>query len=196
MSEMSASGGERDTAAGRIILMASSILAAVLVLAGLFYATGTSGRHKAALAAAECEPNLSPSGLQCTTVQMLNGQYMAIVTPAVQQLNIDEAAYTANEGRSLATAEVALTSEITSERELDARLASFPFPPGVSPVVKALIQANQARANLTAEQARSSSLTQMRSFNQQIDVDGAAVQKEMKLLRNALGSRPTADQEP
>jgi hypothetical protein len=195
MSEMSASG-ERDTTAGRIILMAISILAAVLVLAGLFYATGSGGRHKAALAAAECEPNLSPSGLQCTTVQMLNGQYMAIVTPAVQQLNIDEAAYTANEGRSLATAEVALTSEMTSERALDARLASFPFPPGASPVAKALIQANQARANLTAEQARSSSLTQMRSFNQQVDAASAAVQKEMKLLRNALGSRPTADQEP
>jgi hypothetical protein len=195
MSEMSASG-ERDTTAGRIIIMAISILAAVLVLAGLFYATGSGGRHKAALAAAECEPNLSPSGLQCTTVQMLNGQYMAIVTPAVQQLNIDEAAYTANEGRSLATAEVALTSEMTSERALDARLASFPFPPGASPVAKALIQANQARANLTAEQARSSSLTQMRSFNQQVDAASAAVQKEMKLLRNALGSRPTADQEP
>jgi hypothetical protein len=198
MSEISAGGSEQDimATAGRVILAAISFLAAVLVIAGLFYATGTSERHKAALAAAECEPNLSPSGLQCTTVQMLNGQYKAIVTPAILQLNIDEAAYTANEKRSLAIAEVALTSEMTSERALDARLASFPFPPGVSPVAKALIQANQARAKLTAEQARSSSLTQLRSFNLQVDVASAAVQKEMNLLRDALGSRPTADQEP
>jgi hypothetical protein len=196
MSEMSAGGAERDATAGRVILMAISFLAAVLVLAGLHYATGTSARHKAALAAAECEPNLSPSGLPCTTVQMLNGQYMAIVTPAIVQLNTDEAAYTASERRSLLTAEVALAAEIASERALDARLASFPFPPGVSPVAKALIRANQARASLTAEQARSSSLTQLRSFNHQIDLASAAVQMKMKLLRNALGSRPTADQEP
>jgi hypothetical protein len=78
MSETSTSGGEQGTAAGRIMLMAISFLAAVLVIAGLLYATGTDERHKAALAAAECEPNLSPSGLQCTTVQMLNSQYMAI----------------------------------------------------------------------------------------------------------------------
>jgi hypothetical protein len=196
MSEMSASGGKQDATAGRVILMAISFLAAVLVLAGLFYATGTGERHKAALAAAECEPNLSPSGLHCTTVPMLNSQYMAIVTPAVLQLNIDEAAYAANEKRDLATAEVALTAEIRSERALDARLASFPFPPSVSSVAKALIRANQARARLTAEQARSSSLAQLRSFNPQINVASATVQTKMKLLRKALGSRPTADQEP
>jgi hypothetical protein len=196
MSEMSASGGKQNATAGRVILMAISFLAAVLVLAGLFYATGTSARHKAALAAAECEPNLSPSGLQCTTVQMLNSQYTAVVTPALLQLNIDEAAYTANEKRDLATAEVALKAEMTSEQALDARLASFPFPPAVSPVVKALIQANQARVKLTAEQARSSSLAQLRSFNQQINVASAAVQVKMKLLREALDSRPTADLEP
>lgn len=196
MSEMSASGGEQGTTAGRIILMAISFLAAVLVLAGLFYATGTGERHKAALAAAECEPNLSPSGLPCTTVQMLNSQYIAIVTPAILQLNIDEAAYATSESRNLAIAKVALAAEMTSERALDARLASFPFPPAVSPIAKALIQANQARAELTAEQARSPSLAQLRSFNHQIDVASATVQIEMKLIRKALGSPPTADQEP
>jgi len=196
MSEISASGSEHGTTAGRVILMAISFLAAVLVLAGLSYATGTGVRHKAALAAAECEPNLSPSGLQCTTVQMLNSQYMAIVTPAVLQLNIDEAAYTANERHNLAAAEVALAAEVTSERALDARLAGFPFPPAVSPAGKALIQANQARATLTAEQARSSSLTQLHAFNQQVDVASTTVQREMKLVLKALGSRPTADQEP
>jgi len=196
MSEISASGGEQGTTAGRVILMAISFLAAVLVLAGLSYATGTGERHKAALAAAECEPNLSPSGLHCTTVQMLNSQYTAIVTPAVLQLNIDEAAYNTNERHDLATAEVALKAEMTSERGLDARLASFPFPPDVSPIVTALIRAEQARVKLTAEQARSSSLAQLHSFSQQMNAASTAVQTEMNLLRRALGSRPTADQEP
>lgn len=196
MSEMSASGGEQDATAGRVILMAISFLAAVLVLAGLFYATGTGGRHKAALAAAECEPNLSPSGLQCTTVQMLNSDYMAIVTPAALQLNADEAAYTADEKQNLAAAEAALTAEVASERAFDTRLAGFPFPSGAAAIAKALIQANQARARLTAEQARSSSLAQLHSFNQGVDVASATVQTEMRLIRKALDSRPTADQEP
>jgi hypothetical protein len=196
MSETSASDGEQGTTAGRIMLMAISFLAAVLVLAGLLYATGTDERHKTALAAAECEPDLSPSGLHCTTVQMLNSQYLAIVTPAILQLNTDEAAYTINERRNLAVAKVALAAEVTSERALDARLVNFPFPPAVSPIAKALIQANQARAKLTAQQARSPSLAQLRSFDHRIDVASATVQTEMKLIRKALGSRPTADQEP
>jgi len=196
MSEISASGGEQDTLAGRAILTAISFLAAALVTAGLLYAGSTGERHKAALAAAECEPNLSPSGLQCTTVQMLNSEYMAIATPAILQLNIDEAAYTTSERRNLAIAKVALAAEMTSERALDARLASFPFPPAVLPIARALIQANQARAMLTAEQARSSSLARLRSFDHQIDVASASVQMEMTLIRKALNSRPTADQEP
>ena len=64
MSETYARGGyaAEETTAGGVILMAISFLAAVLVLAGLVYAAGTGERHKAALAAAGCEPNLSPSG--------------------------------------------------------------------------------------------------------------------------------------
>jgi hypothetical protein len=195
-SESYARGGQEQTTAGSVILAVVSFLAAVLLIAGLIYATGTSERHKAALAAAGCEPNLSPSGLQCTTVWMLERQYMTMTTLAIQQLNTDVAAYTANEGHHLAAAEAALTAEVTSENALDTSLARFPFPPAVAPTVKALIQADQARAKLTAEQARSSSLTQVRSFNDRVKVASAAVQTEMKLVRKALYTRPTANQEP
>jgi hypothetical protein len=58
----------------------------------------------------------------------------------------------------------------------------------MAPIAKALIQANQARAKLTAEQAQSSSLTQLRSFNHQIQTANAAVQADMKLLSQALAS--------
>jgi len=52
------------------------------------------------------------------------------------------------------------------------------------------------RANLTAEQARSSSLTQLRSFNHRVEVASAAVQTEMKLTLKALDTPPTVKQEP
>jgi hypothetical protein len=195
MSETYALGGQEEAATGKIILMVVSSLSALLVIAGLIYATGTGQRHKEALAAAECEPNRSPSGLQCTTVQMLVSQYTAIMTPASKQLSIDATAYTANEGHNLPAAEAALTAEVTSEHALDASLARFPFPPAVAPAATALIHASQARAKLTAEQAQSSSLTQLRSFNHRVQVASAAAATEMRLVRKALNTPPTVAQE-
>jgi hypothetical protein len=192
MSETYARGGREQMTAGGVVITVTSVLAAVLVLAGLIYATGASARNKAALAAASCEPNLSPSGLQCTTVQMLASQYMAMLNPASQQLSTDAAAYIASEGSNLAAAEAALTAEVASERAFDRSLASMTFPPTITPIAKALVRANQARAALTAEQARSSSLAQMRSFNSRAQVATDAVETEMNLIHKALASPPPA----
>jgi hypothetical protein len=192
MSEACAGSGREQTTAGGVIIAVSSVLAALLVIAGLCYASGTGARHQAALAAASCEPNLSPSGLPCTTAQMLASEYMAIMTPASQQLNTDMAAYTASEKHNLAEAEAALTAEVTSERAFVISLAAMTFPPAIAPIAKSLIRADQARAELTAEQARSSSLTRMRSLNRRVQATGAAVQTEMTLIRQALDSPPQA----
>jgi hypothetical protein len=171
--------------------MVTSSLSALLLIAALIYSTGIGQRHLAALAAADCEPNLSPSGLQCTTVQMLTSEYMAILTPNSQQLSTDVSAYTANERDNLAAAKAALAAEVTSERTFDTTMANFPFPPNVVPTAKAMIQADQALATLTAEQAGSSSLTRLRSFDHRVQVATAAVKTELKLLRKALAVLPT-----
>ena len=109
-----------------------------------------------------------------------------MITPATQQLNTDAAAYAASEGDHLAVADSALQAEATSERGLDASLTAFAFPPAIAPLAKALISANQARATVTAAQARASSLTRMRSFDHQVQVADAAVQTEMKLVLTAV----------
>jgi hypothetical protein len=181
-----------DTIAGKVILVVTSSLAALLVIAGLIYATGTGARHQAGLTAAGCEPGLSPSGLQCTTAQMLTSQYMAILTPASQQVNTDMAAYVSDEKRHLDAAEAALTAEATSERAFDTNLAGVQLPPSIAPVAQTLIQNDQALANLVAEQARSRSLTQLRSFNHRVQLANAAVQKEMKLLLKDIEAPPPA----
>ncbi len=218
--------GQDQTRAGRAILMVTGLVAAVLVIAGLAYFTGASGRHKAALAAADCEPSLFITGLPCTTQQMVLGLYDGIVTPASKQLNADMAAYRASDRRNLVAAEADLAEEVATEQALDNSLAAVTFTPqhraaalalitsvtsnantGVplaavtftpqtTVMADALIQANQALAKLTAEQARSSSLRQLRSFNHRIQVADAAVQTDMKLLREALATPPTASQEP
>ena len=223
--ETYARDGEERTKAGSVILLVTSCLAAVLVIAGLAYATGMSGRHKAATAAAGCEPSLFISGLPCTTQQMVISQYEGIVTPAGQQLNADLAAYQANERHNLVGAEAALTAELEAVQALDNSLATVTFTPQNSatalalitqaasngtpvpsaatilpspatPAADALVQADQALATLLAEQARSSSLRQLRSFNHRVQVADAAVQTDMKLLRAVLGMPITASQEP
>jgi hypothetical protein len=156
---------------------------------------------------------------------MVIGQYEAIVNPAIKQLTADTAAYRANERRHLAAAEAALTSEVATEQELDNSLsaseytsqdyaralglitaaadAGTPTPsaailltPQATVIADALVRADQTLAALTAEQARSKSLAQLRSFNARTETDGAAVQTEMALLRKALGAPITAAQEP
>jgi hypothetical protein len=213
-----AAGGEPDTTVGGVIITAISILSAILVFAGLIYATGTGGRHKAAVLAAGCEPSLFISGLPCTTQQMVISQYEAIVNPAGNQLTADTAAYTANERQHLAAAEAALTAEVATEQALGNSLAAMTFTPQnraralalitnasstgnqnvppaaitftpqITVMADALIQADQALVKLTAEQARSSTLTQLRSFNHRARVASAAVQTEVKLILKALYS--------
>jgi hypothetical protein len=106
-------------------------------------------------------------------------------------LSTDASAYDATERDNLAAAKAALAAEVTSERAFDTTMANFPFPPTVVPTATALIRADQALAKLTAEQAGSSSLTRLRSFDHRIQVDTAAVENERKLLRKALAVPPT-----
>ena len=218
MSETYAPGGyARDGTerTGGVILVVVSCLSAVLVIAGLLYATGTGARHQEAMLIAGCEPSLFFSGLPCTTQQMVISQYEATVNPAIRQLTADTAAYRTNENRHLVAAEAALTAEVSTEQALDSSLAAMTFTPDnraralqlitgaemngnpvpsaaitftprMTVVADALIQADQALVTLTAEQARSSSLVQLRSFNPRAAAAGAAVRAEMKRLGQAV----------
>ena len=187
---------EKSTRAGGAILAAVALLSTFLVLWGLYYATGTGERHKVALAAAGCEPNLLSVNVGCTTVWMLERQWTQLTTSDLQQLNADVADYTVNARRNLVKAESALTAEVTTAKAFDTSLAQFPFPPAVAPASNNLIQAIQARIKLTSEQARSSSLTQLRSFNARVNASGAAIQADLSLVHKALFTRPAVDQEP
>jgi hypothetical protein len=185
-SETYAEGSGRPLTAGGIMITIISCLSALLLIGAVIYAAGTGGREQAALAAAGCEPTLTPPMQQCTTQPILARQYLAVITPATQQLSTDAAAYAASEGDHLAVAEAALRAEVTSERALDASLTAFALPPAIVPLAKALIRANEARQTLTAEQARATSLARMRSFNHRVQLANASVQARMKLLRTAI----------
>jgi hypothetical protein len=224
MSEAYADDYEPETLGG-FLVVAISILAGILVLAGLFYATGASARHKAALALNDCEPSLSPSGLPCNTQAMVVGQYQAIVTPIGKQLNGDMLAYRTNEKRHLAAAEAALMSEVATEQTLDNSLTAIEYTsanyataisqitiaadlgnntpstailltPQATAIVDVLVQDNQALAKLTTEQAKSTTLRQLQSFNSRVTAANAAVLKEIEAASETLKAPITAAQEP
>ena len=224
MSETYADDYEREPVGG-FIVVAISILSAILVLAGLFYAAGAHARTKSALAVNNCEPSMSPSGLPCNSQQMVIGEYNGIVNPASKLLATDMAAYSINERHHLAAAEAALTSEVATEQALDKSLAAIAYTsqnyanainlitiafdsggstpgaailltPQATVIANAAIRDNQTLATLTTEQARSKSLTQLRSFNTRVEADTVAVQAEMKLIGKTLATPITAAQEP
>lgn len=173
MSETYARGGQGRTTAGGLILVLSSCVAAVLLVAGLMYARGSTARHNAEVIA---------------NAQLVTSQFMKILVPAREKLKAGQVAYNRSQRRDLAAAESALMAEVTSERAFGTSLAEVEFPDALTAAGAELVTANQARANLTAEQARSSSLTQLRSFNRRVDAAGAAVQKEIKIIRTVLAS--------
>lgn len=208
-------GGQKDTRAGGVILLVVSSISALLVILGFVYAMNSNERHLVAMRDGDCEPSLFISGLPCVTQTMLVGQYEAIVTPAVSQLNTDVAAYNAAERHNLVAAKAALTAELTTEQALDNNLAAatftpqheanantlitdaesnnlpvplaaVTFTPQMTVIADALIRDVQTVANLTAEQMRASSLAQMRSFNGRVDAATAAAQAKLHALRRAV----------
>jgi hypothetical protein len=216
---------DRQAAAGGVLLVAISIVAGILVLLGLVYATGAHARNKAALALNDCVPSLSKSGLPCNTQAMVLSQFQGIVTPVGKQLSADMVAYRANEGRNLAAAEAALTSEVATEQSLDSSLTAVAYTPQnyanaitlitvafdsgnptpsaailltpqTTVMANGLIQANQALTKLTAEQAKSTTLIQMRSFDSRVNAANATVVADINAIQKVLKVPPTAAQEP
>jgi hypothetical protein len=191
-----ARGGQDGTGPGGVIIKAIALLSTFLVILGLYYATGTGARHKLALAAAGCEPNLLSVNVGCTTVQMLTSRYNSVADPAIQQLNADVADYTASEMHNLIAAEAALKAEVTLENGFVASLAGIPFSPLVAPTANTLIRDIKAQAKLTALQAQSSSLSQMRSFNGRVGAASATVRAELGLVSKAVKTPVTPSEEP
>jgi hypothetical protein len=225
MSETYADDDYEPETLGGFIVVAISILSAILVLAGLFYWTGAHARTQNALALNNCEPSQSPSGLPCNTQQMVVGEFNGIVNPAGKLLAGEMAAYKVNEAHHLGAAESDLTSEVATERSLDSSLTAIEYSaqnygnainlitiafdtgantpgaailltPQATSIAARAIRDNQALATLTAEQAQSTSLDKLRSFNARVGADTATVEAEMKLIGKTLAAPITAAQEP
>jgi hypothetical protein len=152
-------------------------VAAVVVVLAIIYAAapGTSGSAAAGADARRCA---------------LARRYLAIAGPANNRLEVANDGYERDERNNLAAGRSDLRSEVATETSFDAQLAAIPFPPAIAAIARALIQANEQRSALTARQARSGSLAQLRSFDQQHRAGDAAVEVQVRLIRKALHLPP------
>lgn len=158
--------------------MGASLLATLLVV--LAVVALAAPRPKGAAPPPAAASKLSPSA----------SRYLAIANAADHSLKVSSDAYKKNELSNLAAAESNLRAEVASESRFDSQLAQIPLPLGDASIVRALIAANQRRGALTARQARSASLPQLRSFDARHQATDAAVEVQVRLLRKALGLPP------
>jgi hypothetical protein len=162
------------------MIVAASLLAALLVVPAVIYAFAP--RQSGASSAPGAASTLSSSA----------ARYLAIATAANHRLEIANDGYKRDELANLAAAKANLRSEVATETSFDEQLAQIPFPLSIASIVRALILSNERRGTLTARQARSTSLAQLRSFDARHRAKDAAVEVQVRLLRKALHLPPPA----
>jgi hypothetical protein len=160
---------------------------AVVVLVLVPLAAGCTLAHQAGHAG---QPTPPGSGAARGGVRALASAYLAIARPANRRLDSEVDGFTDHEHHDLAAAEAALRAEAATERRFDQLLGEIRFPARITPTALALIRANQRRAALTDQQARSSSVTGLVSFTGRHRAADAAVETQVRILRRALGLPP------
>jgi hypothetical protein len=163
---------------------------ALIILVGGCAASGAAGvpGRQASQAGARSAAAAGPGG----QLRALAGRYLAIAVPASHRLDTEVDGFTDRERDDLAAAESDLRAEAATERWFDQRLAKIPFPAGIAATAGALARANQRRAELTDRQARSASLTGLRSLASRHRAADAAVEVDVRLIRRALRLPPPA----
>jgi hypothetical protein len=116
--------------------------------------------------------------------------YLAAAEPANRRLDAEVQSYAHHEHRNLAAAAAALRAEAVTERWFDQRLLKIPFPPPAAVTARALVRANERRAELAVRQAGSPSLAALQSFTRRHQSADAAVEAQVKAIRRTLGLPP------
>ena len=184
--DFAADDDEGTSGVGIAILVGSSLVAAVLVLLAVLYAAGFEGWRNPPPA----PPSASAGADAALTA--LGRSYLAIADPSNLKLNTEVDAFTTAERGDLAAARADLRAEVATASQFDRQLAAIKFPAATAAIARALIQANQARGRVIARQARARTLAQLRSFNTRHAAADAAVEVQVKRIREALHLPPAS----
>jgi hypothetical protein len=168
----------RDRTGGLIVAIVATV-AGVLVLSAVLWLV--FGKRQQG-------PPFNPNPPSAAQTQLAADahRYLAIADPANQQLNNEVNAYTTNERSNLAAARANLRAEVGTTTRFDRQLAAIKFPAAIEPIARDVIQANQARGLVVTRQARAKTLARMQALNTQHQAADAAVEVQVKRLRQAL----------
>ena len=123
-------------------------------------------------------------------LRALAARYLAIAQPANRQLDHDFDGLKDNEGDDLAAAEADLRAAAATERRFDRQLIAITFPPQTEPIVRLLVNVNQARAKLSTTAAAAMSLRQLRGYQARLDAANEPVEEAVRVIRSQLGLPP------
>jgi hypothetical protein len=123
-------------------------------------------------------------------LRALAARYLAIAQPANRQLDHDFDGLKDNEGDDLTAAEADLRAAAATERRFDRQLVAITFPPQTEPIVRLLVNVNQARAGLSTTAAAAMSLRQLRGYQARLDAANQPVEEAVRVIRSQLGLPP------
>jgi len=171
---------EEKPGAGLALIIASSLLAGVLLILALMYAANFAGWRNIPPAPPD------PAATASAQLAALGHRYLLIANPANQQLNNEVTAFTASERNNLIAARTNLRAEVATASRFNQQLAAIKFPAAIEAIARNVIRVNQARGRVIARQARARTLVRMRTFDARHAAADAAVEAQVKRLRQAL----------
>jgi hypothetical protein len=118
-------------------------------------------------------------------------QYLAIAVAGNHHLETDFDGLRKVHG-NLELARAYLRDAAATERLFDRRLMQLELPPALATVARLMVTANQARAQLADQAARSTSLAQLRGYQARLTAANAPVEDAVRVLRRMLGLPPPA----
>jgi hypothetical protein len=166
MSALSHAEAPQSSFAGFILIaMGSAVAAVVLILAVPYYA-GSSGR--------------------------IASLYSNLADPADRLLAADLQAYAVNRRQNLAAAKQDLSNEVKTDTAFDNQLSQITFPPAADPHADTLTALDAKRIKLIKLQLQATSLRKLQAFDSRVEAASAAVDAQVRIMRQDLGLPPVS----
>ncbi len=132
----------------------------------------------------------APAQLTRAELTTMAARYLAIARPANRSLDEAFDGYADAAHESLARARRDLRLEAATERRFDSQLLAITFPSWIALTARALVSVNQRRIALTERQASAPTLAAMRALDRRHRAANAAVEAQVRLIRQFLGLPP------
>ena len=161
MNVRSGTEARKRNVTGFLLLAVPSVVAAGLLILAVPYYAGASAR--------------------------IASLYANLAVPADRALTPQMASYAFSQHHHLAAAKLALSKEAKTEASFDNRLGQIRFPPAAGPHADLLIAADQKRIKVIRLQMRARTRRKLRSFDARDRAADAAVEAQVRILRQDLG---------